>query len=137
MASGTQLEEQKLFTRHWGLPTASFSPLLLLTVDRNLELDKLQRGPYLDMPSCSAANEKNPDVNVRTQFGAYFAVVICTFATCLCNGFGVLNQISIPGWGFQGFKWRRKNSYFFPNFSLTVSFIRIRSIWIPWTFIEL
>lgn len=30
--------------------------------DKGLNFDMLQRDPYPDMPKCSAANEKNPDV---------------------------------------------------------------------------
>lgn len=70
--------------------TKSFPPLTACfpvafywheTADEDLYLGKWQRGLYLGMPSCSAANEKNPymtsfDRYVHTQLIASFASLL-------------------------------------------------------------
>lgn len=52
--------------RHRFSPSAGVRLLVLtgikLTGNRKLDLNKSQRGPYQNMPSCSAASEKSPDV---------------------------------------------------------------------------
>lgn len=50
------------------------------TVDKEPDLGKLWRGPYLGMPSFSAAERENPDVTsferyVHKQIGASFVPV--------------------------------------------------------------